>query len=742
MTEITIHGRGGQGGVTLAKLLASAYFERGKHVQAFGIYAAERSGAPVQAYVRIDDAEITNHNLVHTPDHVIVLDRTLIGPRVLAGLRPGGWILLNHTAAPHELAEQFAGYKVATVDATGIAAEHGLGTRAVPIVNTTMLGAVAKVLGLNLEDIAAALRSTGFEGANRLAAEAAFAQVHSAELPGTAVVVPPATAAGPRAAAASFLGAEMGGMPEIHTGDWATRQPQRRAWTPPCNQGCPAGHDVRGFVAAAGKKDYDAALAILLERSPFPGICGRVCPAPCMAVCNRGTFDGAVNVREIERYIADHAAWPTPPKPHRQERVAVVGSGPAGLSAAYHLARLGYHVTLLEAGKELGGVLRTGIPSYRLPRNVLDREISWILRHGIEVHTRTPVHRKLLVEMSQRYDALFVATGLQEARGLNLGQLSSDVVTQGIDYLDHARNGHEFVTGLRVVVIGGGNTAMDAARTALRCGARRVQVLYRRTRAEMPAIHEEIEEALEEGVELCELVAPLRLRETPTGALLTCQRMELGAPDASGRRSPVPLESEDAVYDVRCDRVILALGQSADLSIFPEGCNVRSDGQLTGLTGCPIFAGGDLATNEGTVTAAIGNGCAAAWHIHKTLTGEDLFPPAAPPVAGPDVLTMHLFDPAEPRHAPLLAPQQRRAGFAEVRRGLIDGPGDPAAAAEAARCLSCGVCNDCDHCRSTCPEGIMRYVAAGEYAFDYDYCKGCGICAAQCPRGVVYMAEL
>lgn len=739
MIEMTIHGRGGQGGVTLAKLISSAYFLRDKFVQAFGVYAAERSGAPIQAYVRVDDEEITNHNQVHKPDHVIVLDRTLISPRVVTGMQPDGWLVLNSADPPAEFAEVFPGRNVATVDATGIAVANGLGTRTVPIVNTTIFGAVAKVLGLGLKDVEAALAMTHFGGPNVTSARQAFEKTIAKKEPGKARVGEKLVVSG---RVASLLDGDVGGMPTILTGNWATRQPQRHQLTPPCNDGCPAANDVRGFVQAVAKKDYDEALRIILQTSPLPGVCGRVCPAPCMEACNRREHDEAVNTRELERYVADHGRWPAATKPTREERIAVVGSGPAGLSAVYHLARLGYRVELFESGRELGGVMRSGIPSYRLPRDILDREISFIVRHGVEVHTEEQIDRNKLLDMTHTYAAVFVATGLQEARALNLGQLTSKMVTQGIDFLDRARRGEEYLTGQRVVVIGGGNTAMDAARSARRLGARSVQIVYRRTRNEMPAIKEEIDEALEEGIELSELVAPLRLHEDSVGPVLTCQRMRLGEPDSSGRRAPVPIESEDAQFEIRCDRVILALGQSPDLSVFPEGSEVKDGEKLIGLTGAPVFAGGDFATNDGTVTAAIGSGRRAALHIHRTLSGEDLFPPARPEVAGPERITMHIFAHAPRERGVVMPPAVRRSNFTEVRLGLVDEPGHSAAAIEAGRCLSCGVCNECDRCLNYCPEGIMQHRGKGEYAFNYDYCKGCGICASQCPRGVVYMAEL
>lgn len=738
MIEMTIHGRGGQGGVTLAKLIATAYFVRDKYVQAFGVYAAERSGAPLQAYVRIDDEEITNHNQIQSPDHVIVLDRTLIAPRILSGLKDGGWIILNTNQTSDDFAKQFAGRRLAIIDATGVAVQNGLGTRTVPIVNTTMLGAIGRVLDIKLDDILAALEHLKFGGPNVAAAKQAYEAIEMRQLAGSLAKAPTPPAGG---RIASILDEEVGGMPRIQTGDWATRQPLRRQWTPPCNDGCPAGNDIQGFIAAMTKQDHDRALELILKTSPFPAVCGRVCPAPCMEACNRRLFDESINIRELERFAAQHGRRPEPSKPSRSERIAIVGSGPAGLSAAYHLAKLGYPVTLCESADELGGVMRTGIPTYRLPREVLDHEIDYILRHGVVARTGTSIDRPALLDLTHKYAAVFIATGLQELRSMKLGPDEERFAVQGIVFLDKVRRGLEALEGQHVVVIGGGNTAMDAARSAKRIGAKSVRVVYRRTRDEMPAIKEEIEEALEEGIILQELVAPVRLRNDGAGPVLTCQRMKLGEPDESGRPRPIPETSEDAFFDVHCDRVILALGQSSDLAILPEGAEVRHGETLLGLTGAPVFAGGDFATNDGTVTAAVGSGRKAAFHIHRTLTGEDLFPASPPPVAKPEIITTQFFTRAAKQKGKVIAPEARRRNFSEVRRGYDEEEGKEAALAEANRCFSCGVCNECDRCKTYCPEGILARDGDG-YRFDYDYCKGCGICSSQCPRGVIYMAEL
>lgn len=738
MLEMTIYGRGGQGGVTLAKLIATCYFLRGQFVQAFGVYAAERSGAPLQAYVRCDDREITNHNQIREPDHVIVLDRTLIGPGILSGVKPGGWLILNTPDDPQSLVKSLAGWPVACVDATAIAVANGLGTRAVPIVNTTMLGAVARALGLTIENVEAALKELKFRWGNVDAVREAFESTRLTTLAGP-IAGPPTPAV--RGRIAGMTDEDVGELPRIRTGSWANRQPHRHTLTPPCNNACPAGNDVQAFVAAMGRKDFTAGLSILLQTSPLPGVCGRVCPAPCMAACNRGQFDESVNVRELERYAAEHGHHPSPTSPSREERIAIVGSGPAGLSAAYHLSKLGYPVHLFESATELGGVLRTGIPAYRLPREVLDAEIAQIVSHGVTAHVGKRVGREELLRLTNEFAAVFVATGLQSLHALQLSDDASAIVMQGIEFLDRARSGAERLNDLDVVVVGGGNTAMDAARTAQRLGARRVRVIYRRSREEMPAIGEEIHEALDEGIVLNELVAPLRLHRLNGRAALTCTRMKLGEIDESGRRRPMPDDAPDAKFDLECDRVILALGQAADLSILPAGSAVTDGRELLGLTGSAVLAGGDFATNEGTVAAAIGSGRRAALHIHRQLSGEDLQPPARAPVAGPDQILMQVFEHIPQQHGAELPASIRTHSFIEVRRGFDDDGLGEQAALEAARCFSCGVCNSCDRCVTHCPEGILRRDRDG-YHFDYDYCKGCGVCATECPRGVIYMTEL
>jgi 2-oxoacid:acceptor oxidoreductase gamma subunit (pyruvate/2-ketoisovalerate family) len=748
MIEIRIHGRGGQGGVTLAKLIATSRFLQGQSVQAFGLYAAERSGAPIQAFCRYSGEPITNRNLIYQPDHLVVLDPTLVGPGIVAGLKAGGWILINSPKPPEEFADQFPRNHLATVDATTVARENKLGTRSVPIVNTALAGALGRMLAFPLEEMLAALEHLCFMGSNLTAATSAYEQVRLLETSrqtGNAdnVVTLQDEGRGP-----SILDGAGAALPAIKTGQWATEEPHRRQMIPPCNHICPAGNNVQGFLEALARSESDEALEILLRTTPFPSICGRACPAPCMDSCNRIEIDGAVNVRQLERYAGDHGQVSPEPLAERDERIAIVGSGPAGLTAAYHLARFGYRVTVFESAPEIGGLLRSGIPEFRLPEEAVAREIDRILSLGVNVETDHPIDRKTLLELARDHDAVLVATGLQEQRDLQLGMNGTKAVVQGIDFLDCVHRGDMRVDGEDIVVIGGGNTAIDAARSALRLGAESVRVVYRRTRDEMPAIDEEIDEAREEGVAIEFLTQPVALREQPGDGprrhyKLVCRRMELGDADESGRRAPIGIAGSD--FELGCHRVILALGQSPDVSVFPEGTEVREGSQLLGLLETPLFAIGDLATRDGTVAGAIGSGRRSAVHIHNVLSGESEritehaealrdVDVVCDEVIRADAMRLHLFERQPVADGDTLDMSRRRSTFDEVHMGLED-------VDEAARCLSCGVCNECDACCTYCPEGVLKRVGDG-LEFDYSYCKGCGVCVAECPRNVIFMSHL
>lgn len=548
------------------------------------------------------------------------------------------------------------------------------------------------------------------------------------------------------------------------TGSWRYMRPVYRERTPPCNDACPAGEDIVAWLGLVADRRFAEAWEVLRQENPFPGVCGRVCPHPCEMQCNRERMGGAIAIHHAERFLADWAAAqglaPTPQKPTRPEKVAVIGSGPAGLSCAYHLARRGYPVTVYEADPLPGGMLRTGIPAYRLPRDVLDREIAAIQALGVEIRTGRKLGADLSWDDLAGYAAVFLAVGQQLSRALGVPGEEAAGVLHGLVFLKRLNLGEKVEIGKRVAVIGGGNTAMDAARAARRLGSD-VTVVYRRSRAEMPAIAEEVDEAEEEGVHFHFLAAPVQvLCEGGRVRGMRCVRMQLGEPDASGRRRPEPLPGSE--FDLEADTIIPALGQEADLSCLPAGVTQEKGAiqiELCGRTAQErIYAGGDAATGFGTVTAAIGSGKRAALAIDRALRGEPHgeFPPldrnvrAVPRPMAPDVVSFeelnrtHLHFAARPpeRHRPV---EERLRDFGESNPGLDE----ETIVAEGIRCFSCGTCNRCDNCLVFCPDiSILRrgdwvteYPVYPFFEVDYDYCKGCGICAAECPRRAITMEE-
>jgi 2-oxoacid:acceptor oxidoreductase gamma subunit (pyruvate/2-ketoisovalerate family)/2-oxoacid:acceptor oxidoreductase delta subunit (pyruvate/2-ketoisovalerate family) len=739
--EIRLHGRGGQGGVTCAKILASIYARLGKSVQTFGDYAGERSGAPIRAYTRVGDEPITNRNKVYRPDHLLVLDPTLLSDDVVSGLVPGGLLLINTPEPPAAFAARFGAFRVATIDATAIARKHGIGTRSVVIVNTTIAGAYCRLAELPYDALECAYRDLHLHG-NLAAAKEAFDAVLVGEVQCGRTL--PAGTAHADAPAALKHGTPVLPLTEhtqspptnLKTGSWRTQLPRYVEHLAPCNAFCPAGNDVVTFVQTLMNEGEAAAANVLARTQPLASVCGRVCPAPCMVGCSRSNYDGAVNIRALERWIGDHAPLPKANElpPSKRRSVAIVGSGPAGLAAAYELARAGHAVTIYEGETELGGVLRTGIPTYRLPRDVLDREIDAIVALGVQTRTGEFLDRDRIVALGEEYDAVIVAAGFGRPTKLDVPGITMKGVEDGTRFLHRVNlEGGEAVHG-HVVVLGGGNTAMDCARSALRSGASRVSVVYRRTRSEMPAILEEILESEHEGVAFKFQRAPVAMQGNGRVTSLVTAEVEMGEPDASGRRRPVVTDRTSAMT---CDHVLLALGQSADMGLLPAGATIE-DGRVH-MAGVPtrIYACGDYATGEGTVAHAIGDGRRAAGRVLAHL-GEDVKPfvrPSRVQAVPLSSIRLGYFPPrpaALERHEPV---ESRIKTFHETNHGIPD-------PREAERCFSCGHCTRCDTCLVYCPEGIVNRVIAKSgngYEINYDYCKGCGLCVTECPRGAMEM---
>lgn len=519
------------------------------------------------------------------------------------------------------------------------------------------------------------------------------------------------------------------------TGSWRNVRPFYDPKTSPCIAGCPAGENIQGYIELARAGRYDEAVRLIWERNPFPAICGRVCYHPCMDSCARSQFDDAVYIPAIERFLGDYAIehdlTAPAPGPSRPERVAVVGGGPAGLSCAYFLARDGYRVTVFESKEKLGGVLRYGIPEYRLPKTVLDAEVKRLVDVGVDVRTSTQVGRDVDIEDLAEYAAFFVGVGLQNSRSLGLEGEDTDGVMPGLAFLEAVNTGRKMNVGRNVVVVGGGNTAMDVARSAMRLGAQ-VTVLYRRTRAEMPAIADEVDEAFDEGVQFRFLGVPHRVVAS-NGRIteLVCQEMELGEPDESGRRRPIP--KADAFFTLPVDTLLTATGELPDTVAFDRTMDVKNGLIVTDDFGRTshrkVFAGGDVVTGASTVVNAIARGRGAAELISAQLEDREFDPSTHKKVVAiADVNTAYFVH----KDRTAMPHRDNHSTFEEVNTGFTR----KEIQSEVERCFSCGVCDSCDNCYVFCPDvAITR--ENGVYTIDYDYCKGCLICVQECPRGVI-----
>jgi formate dehydrogenase (NADP+) beta subunit len=505
---------------------------------------------------------------------------------------------------------------------------------------------------------------------------------------------------------------------------------------PPCNHACPAGENIQAWLDLAQAGKYREAWETILRDNPFPAVHGRVCYHPCETSCNRGQLDSAVSIHAVERFLGDMAAkqgWALPAAaPASGKRILVVGAGPSGLSAAYHLARAGHAVEIRDAGEMPGGMMHFGIPAYRLPRADLMNEIRRIESMGVKITLNHKVEDVLVEQTDGKFDAVFVAIGAQIGKRIDIPARDASRVLTAITLLHEAEIGEAPKLGRRVIVYGAGNTAMDAARTAKRLGADEAMIVFIMDRAHMEAHEFEAKEALSEGIKIKWLTS---IRDI-SGDDILIERMEMdqqGKPQPTGRFETLTATS-----------VVLALGQQSDsgflrrlpgVALTTDGNIVVDAGMMTGQPG--IFAGGDTVRGDRTVTSAVGQGKKAARHIDAWLRGEAFKSPVKHPVIGFDQLNLPIFADALASTQRELPVAERLAhGFEEITAGLseID------ARHEAKRCLSCGNCFECDQCFAACPEQAILKLGPGRgYNYNYDICTGCGVCFEQCPCHAIEM---
>lgn len=564
------------------------------------------------------------------------------------------------------------------------------------------------------------------------------------------------------------------------TGSWRYLRPRYVERIPACQHACPTANDIEAWIAAFEKGDTQKAWELATLENPFPAIMGRVCFHPCMDACNRKDLGGSVNIHALERTLGDtFGRKPPPAKAHFKasgKRVAVVGSGPAGLACAYHLARFGHLVTVFEKETQAGGILRYGIPDYRLPSDVLDGEVARLEAMGIDFKLGHPIPDATHMQtLRSEYDAVFLAAGAHKSKTLGIDGEKSKGVLPGLSFLKDVALGKQPALGRRVIVVGGGNTAVDAARSARRLGSD-VTILYRRSRAEMPAFPEEIEAAEDEGVKLEMLAAPIEVLDTAgrvAGVVIT--RMELGPPDESGRRSPVPIAGSEEEID--CTTLITAIGENIDVSIVPSALHVDDGSLRTESTGRTewhnVYAGGDFTFTPRTVVDALASGKTGAIGIDCELRGEDAqkalqvcrMGEEGPMlvsryialrggtklthsttqdlaiqdrIVGIDEINLAYFDASEPEATPCKGANERlqEQPFEEICSELSEG----ARNRELGRCFHCGRCTECDNCYIYCPDVAVAKLDGG-FSFDLEYCKGCGVCATECPRAAIEMME-
>ena len=515
------------------------------------------------------------------------------------------------------------------------------------------------------------------------------------------------------------------------TGSIRKSKPEYVDFFPPCNNACPAGENIQEWLSLAQEGKIEDAWRALTQQNPMAAIHGRVCYHPCENSCNRKDLDSSVSIHAVERFLGDEALknnWQFyPPKTLTGKKIMIVGAGPSGLSAAYHLRKLGHEVTIFEAGPVAGGMMNFGIPAYRMPRNILQAEIKRIENFGVKIILNYKVQDILKEKENGGFDAVFVAIGAHLAKKVNIPAQEASKILDAVSFLKEAdeNSDNKPLLGRRVAIYGGGNTAMDAARTAKRLGADEAMIIYRRDREHMPAHEFEADEALSEGVKI-HWLSSIKNMETSS---ITVEKMQV----IDGKAVPT------GEYEtLEADSLILALGQEADTDFLKhiEGITFKEDGTTVEvnpsmMTGYPgIFAGGDMVPSERTVTIATGHGKKAARNIDAWLRNSTYEKPTNNPLVTIEKLQIWFKTNAEAKAQQHLEIEKAVETFDEIVAGYTT----EEAVYEAQRCLSCGNCFECDSCYGACPEGAISKNGKGEgYTINYDLCTGCGVCAEQCP---------
>ena len=519
-----------------------------------------------------------------------------------------------------------------------------------------------------------------------------------------------------------------------HTGSWRTLRPVNVFKLPPCNKQCPAGENIQQWLYYAAEGDYEQAWRVLTENNPLPACMGRVCYHTCEGKCNRGFLDESVGINSVERFLGDYAlshklAFKKPAR-ETGKRVLIIGSGPAGLSAAYHLRRFGHTVHIVEMAQKAGGMMRYGIPVYRLPREILDAEIQRILDMGVTIEYGRKVEDVLAEKEKGKYDAVIMGMGASLSTNVDIPSGDTTHILTALNVLEKISSDGDIQIGRKVAVYGGGNTAVDVARSLRRLGAEPI-IVYRRNRDKMPAHEEEMDGAIEEGIQ----VKWLTTIQEAQGEKLKIEKMALdekGYPQPTGEYEEMDAES-----------VVLAIGQNVDLSVLKTipGLELQKDAVTVNTTTFEttvpgIFAAGDMVPGDRTVTAAIGMGKHAARGVNGYLNGRPYVKPEKHEDARFEDMHPYYYTDAPKKVRPQLELARRTSTFDEVQHGLTE----ENAVFEARRCLSCGNCMECDNCYGVCPDNAIIKLGPGKhYEFNYTYCKGCGVCAQECPCGHIKM---